>query len=194
MMRLRRSPAVRWLRVGGWLLLTPSVPAAVGAQAALTQDEALALAFPAPLTVERRTAFLDEDALLRARARAGADIDITQSVVTYYVGLEDGVEAGRAYFDAHRVRTLPEVLMVVVTPASAIERIEVVRFAEPPEYRAPDGWMEMFVGRVLDDDLSLKGKIVNVTGATLTSIATTKAARRALAVHAVILEDEEQSR
>jgi hypothetical protein len=84
--------------------------------------------------------------------------------------------------------------MIVVTPESALERIEVVRFAEPPEYRAPDGWMEMFVGRMLDDDLSLKGKIVNVTGATLTSIATTKAARRTLAVHAVILEDEEQSR
>ncbi len=194
MMRLRCGTATRWLAVGGWLLLTASVPATLGAQSALSQDEALALAFPAPLTVERRTAFLDEDALSRARALAGTDIAITQSVVTYYVGVEDGVEIGRAYFDAHRVRTLPEVLMIVVTPESALERIEVVRFAEPPEYRAPDGWMEMFVGRMLDDDLSLKGKIVNVTGATLTSIATTKAARRTLAVHAVILEDEEQSR
>lgn len=193
-MRLRRRTVPRWLRVGGYLLLTLSSAATLRAQSALTQDEALALAFPAPLTVERRTAFLDEDAVSRARTLAGADVDITQSVVSYYVGITDGVEVGRAYFDAHRVRTLPEVLMVVVTPESAIERIEVVRFAEPPEYRAPEGWMEMFVGRTLNDDLSLKGKIVNVTGATLTSIATTKAARRTLAIHAVILEGEEQSR
>ena len=82
--------------------------------------------------------------------------------------------------------------MIVVSPASAIERIEVVRFAEPPEYRAPDGWLRTFEAHVLDDDSSLKGGLVNVTGATLTSIATTKAARRVLAMHSVIVEREGQ--
>ena len=191
MMWVRRT-AGQWLRVSGMLLLALAAPASAEAQGTLTIDEALALAFPAPHTVERRTAFLDEAALQRARRLAGADVEVTQSVVTYYAAMREGAEVGRAYFDAHRVRTLPEVLMVVVSPAATIERIEVVRFAEPPEYRAPDGWMRTFDGHALDDDLSLKGGIVNITGATLTSIATTKAARRVLALHAVITEGEQE--
>lgn len=187
-----RCAAARRLGAGIGIMLALTAPRGAEAQATITIEEALALAFPAPLTVERRTAFLDEADLSRARERAGPDVDVTQSVVTYYAGMREGVEVGRAYFDAHRVRTLPEVLMVVVSPASAIDRIEVVRFAEPPEYRAPDGWLQTFETQVLDDDLSLKGAIVNITGATLTSIATTKAARRVLAVHAVIVAREGQ--
>jgi hypothetical protein len=76
--------------------------------------------------------------------------------------------------------------MIVVTPGSAIDRIEVVRFAEPPEYKAPERWLATFVGRVLDGRLSLKGDIVTLTGATLTSDAVTEASRRVLALHQVI--------
>jgi Na+-translocating ferredoxin:NAD+ oxidoreductase RnfG subunit len=93
---------------------------------------------------------------------------------------------GVAYFDSHVVRTLREVLMIVVAPEGRIERIEVLRFDEPPEYEVPDNWIAQLEGRRLDDDLSLKGAVVNMTGATLTSEAVVAAARRALAVHEVI--------
>jgi hypothetical protein len=93
---------------------------------------------------------------------------------------------GVAYFDAHPVRTLPEVLMVVVDPDARVRRVEVVRFSEPPEYMAPDGWIEQFHGRALDPELSLKGDIANVTGATLTAMAVTASVRRVLATHAII--------
>ena len=167
-------------------LLWTCAPRILAAQGYLTQEEALRLAFPEPATIERRTAFLDEKERGQAREQAGPGVEVDQAVVTYYVGARDGAPLGAAYFDVHRVRTLPEVLMIVVTPEEKIERIEVLKFAEPPEYRAAPQWIAQFRGRVLDDDLSLKGSIRNMTGASLTAQAVTRAARRVLALHRVI--------
>jgi hypothetical protein len=182
-----RSAAARLSRG----LVTWSVAAAVlcpglRAQETLTIDEALALAFPTPAAVERQTAFLTEEEVARASELAGPDVVVSQSVVTYYIGVRGSDTLGLAYFDRHRVRTLPEVLMIVVTPAGTIDRIDVIRFTEPPEYRPPDGWLGTFLDRGLTEDLSLKGDIIAITGATLTSRAVTHAARRTLAVHEVI--------
>ena len=76
--------------------------------------------------------------------------------------------------------------MIVVTQGNAVARIDVLRFAEPPEYRAPDGWLELLQERSLGDELSLKRDIPNITGATLTARAIVNAARRVLALHSVI--------
>lgn len=159
---------------------------AVSVQSRLTVPEALRLAFPEPAEVERRTAFLDEAQLSEARALAGEDVEINQSVVTYYIGWRADGMMGVAYFDSHKVRTMPEVLMIVVSPEARIERIETLKFSEPPEYLAKDSWYEQFDGKKLKEDLSLKGSIINMAGATLTSVAVTRAARRVLALHQVI--------
>lgn len=151
----------------------------------LTQDEALALAFGSA-DVERRTAFLDDTQMETARELAGPRIRIEQGVLPYYVATDGGAPVGVAYFDAHRVRTLQEVLMVVVDPEGRVDRVETVSFREPPEYRAPDGWVDQFLGRGLDDELSLRGEIAPMTGATLTANAVTAAVRRVLALHHVI--------
>jgi Na+-translocating ferredoxin:NAD+ oxidoreductase RnfG subunit len=148
-------------------VVVASLPGAVrpvGAQ--ISQQEALQAAFPPPATVERKT--------------------LSQSVVTYYVGRRDGRPAGVAYFDSHRVRTVNEVLMIVVGPDDRIRTIEVLRFAEPPEYRPASPWLAQFGGKTLSPALSLKGDIAMMTGATLTSNAVTRAARRMLALHHVI--------
>lgn len=165
------------------LLVTPR---GVAAQVFLTQEEALRVAFPEPTRVERHTAFLSEGQLERARELAGGGVDVSQSVVTYYVGVREGEPVGAAYFDAHRVRTLPEAVMIVVDTAGAIERIEILKFAEPPEYIAPSGWLEQFRSLTLSEELSLKRAVVKMTGATLTSRAITAASRRVLALHRVI--------
>jgi Na+-translocating ferredoxin:NAD+ oxidoreductase RnfG subunit len=161
-------------------------PAELSAQ--LSLKEALESAFPPPAVVERRTAFLAPEDLASARASAGPDAPVTQSVVSYYLASRDGVPVGVAYFDSHRVRTLNEVVMVVIQPGEKGQRdrirsIEVLRFAEPPEYHASQGWLNQFKGKTLNQDLSLKRSIANMTGATLTSNAITRAARRVLAVH-----------
>jgi uncharacterized protein with FMN-binding domain len=169
------------------ILATVSGFRPLGAQAVrLTQDEALRLAFPPPAVVERHTAFLTDAQLADARARAGGDVPIQRAVITYYTATRDGRTTGTAYFDAHRVRSLAEVLMVVVSPEGRVERVEILRFDEPPEYRAPEGWLDQFDGDSLADRLSLKGDIAILAGATLTSHAVVRAVRRILAVHAVI--------
>ena len=170
----------------GFGLCVAALPGRAHAQTLLTQEEALRRAFPRADAIERRTAYLDSAQLARAEVAAGPDTKAPAGVVTYYVGVRDGAPIGAAYFDVHRVRTLPEVLMVVVDPRNRVSRVEIVRFSEPPEYRAPGGWLRQFVGRVLGRELSLKGDIVGITGATLTSVAATHAVRRVLALHSVI--------
>jgi hypothetical protein len=81
---------------------------------------------------------------------------------------------------------MPETIMVVVDPAGAISRIEVLSFSEPEEYLPRPQWYAQFTGKPLNDELSMKRAIHPVTGATLTAQATTDAARRVLALHRVL--------
>jgi len=163
-----------------------ALPQVADAQVLLTQEEALNLAFPAPATVERRTAYLDEEEIAEVGERMKPAKAKDRAVVTYYVGLLDGRLLGAAYFDAHRVRTLQEVLMVMVDARGRVSRIEVLGFAEPPDYMAPDGWLELFAGRGLEPGTSTRGDIPILTGATLTSHAVSDAVRLSLALHSVI--------
>lgn len=159
---------------------------AATAQEVLTQAEALDLAFPTATSIERRTSFLGDRELARVRELAGNRVEVRPGVLIHYVAKRGDQPLGVAYFDAHRVRTLSEVLMIVVSPRARVERIEILRFSEPPEYRAPGGWLAQFEGKPLSDDLSVRRGIANITGASLTSRAVTEAVRRVLALHAII--------
>ena len=167
--------------LAGALLLLTAVPGA--AKVFVTVDEALKLAFPG-CEVARRTAFLTPEQVKRARELAGAEVP--SALVTYYVATRGGQPAGTAYFDTHRVRTLPETLMIVVDPQNRVGRIEVISFREPEDYLPRGAWYEQFRGKALDPDLQLKRGIRPVTGATLTARATTDAVRRVLALHQVL--------
>lgn len=166
-------------------ILLLAAGSAVHAQT-LSVEEALRLAFPLPCEIERRTAYLDEAQLAEASRLAGKGVEVRQRVVTYYVARRNGALQGIAYFDAHRVRTLGEVVMVVVGVRNAIERVEILKFAEPPEYRASGKWLDQLDGKTLSPELSVKRGVPNMTGATLTSNAIVNATRRVLAIHSVI--------
>jgi hypothetical protein len=182
----RRIRGERYVRGVLYILLLLGFARPAPAQQVLTQAEALKLAFPAATEIERRTAYLTDEELARVRATAGPGVEVRQGVVTYYFGTRGNETLGVAYFDVHRVRTLPEVVMIVVSPRATVARIEILKFSEPPEYRAPDGWLRQFQGRDLSEGVSLKRGIVGITGATLTSDAVTDAVRRVLALHAAI--------
>ena len=167
------------------LLLGPGA-ATAHAQSRLSQQEALALAFPAPDSVVRRTAFLSAADVARVATLSGPGVEPAASVVSYYVAWQQGRPVGVAYFDTHRVRTEREVLMFVLGRAGTIQRVEVLAFAEPPEYAPPPGWLGQFRGLGPAAGPSLKGKVAGITGATLTTRAAERAARRVLALHAVI--------
>ncbi len=175
------------LGLAAWL------PSAAVTQA-VTQEEALRQAFPDVDALERRTAYLTAEQLAHSRELAGRGIEIQSELVTYYVAFDEGVPIGVAYFDAHRVRTLPEVLMFVVGPDHRIRHVQVLRFSEPPEYRPPEGWLARFAGRFLDAELSERRGVDGITGATLTTRAVTGAARRVLALHSAISPFESGAR
>ena len=171
---------------------TPAADPVVSVEAAggkskvfLTQDEALRLAFP-ECDVERRTLFLSKEQRKQASKLAGKGVDVESRVVYLYIARRKGKLVGTAYFDAHVVRTLREVVMFVVDPDHRIQRFELLSFGEPRDYIPRGKWYDQFLGKKLDETLSLKSGIKGVTGATLTATATTKAARRTLALHAVL--------
>lgn len=155
----------------------------------LTLDEALELAFPG-CDIDRRTVYLTREQLHRARDLANAPIE--RAIVHPYVATCSGEPGGVAYFDAHRVRTLPETLMVAVGPDDRIKRLEVLSFREPEDYLPGERWYAQFLGEPLTDGLRLEADIRGITGATLTARATSDAVRRLLALHAVIFPDAEE--
>jgi hypothetical protein len=145
----------------------------------MTQQQALASAFPAGTKVTREVFFLTPQQLDAARRESG--VEFSDKMIVRYAS-----PAGYAYFDTHRVRTLAETVMIVVTPDGRIDRIEILSFDEPPDYLPKARWFEQFHGRKLDDDLSLKRAIRPVSGASLSGRAITNASRKILALHRAI--------
>lgn len=150
----------------------------------LTQDEALATAFPKGTKIERQSIFLKAGQLERIRDLSGQDIE--QELIIRYVGRKGSQIVGYAYFDAHRVRTLPETIMVVVDATDSIEHVEILSFSEPAEYLPKRRWLDQFLGRPLDDELSLNRAIRPISGATLSGRAITESSRKILAIHEVV--------
>lgn len=150
----------------------------------MTQPQALASAFPNARPA-RQVHYLTPEQLAAAKKESGVEFS-DRMIVRYTAMLPDGSAGGFAYFDTHRVRTLPETVMVLVTPDGKIDRVEILSFDEPPEYLAKERWLEQFDGRKLDEDLSTKRKIRPLSGASLTARAITNASRKVLALHRVI--------
>jgi len=158
-----------------------------GGAAALSREEALMLAFP-KCKIEKQTVYLTKSQ--KAMASKLAKAKVNRNIVYVYEARRDGKLVGSAYFDAHVVRTKKEIVMFVLDLKDRIDRIELLSFAEPPEYIPKGKWYDQFLGKKLDDELSLKRGIAGVSGATLTARATTNAARRVLALHEVVKKSE----
>jgi len=168
----------RGLLIAAALFCLPSTGAA---KVYLTKADALALAFPAATTVGKKTLFLDDEQLDAVRREAKADVK--ERIWTYYVGSSSGRILGYVYFDRVVVRTMPAVLTAHVDSEGRLRFLEVMSFEEPEDYLPRKRWLGLFADKGLGDDLRVRGAIRNVSGATLTSEALTRSARRMLAVH-----------
>jgi hypothetical protein len=80
--------------------------------------------------------------------------------------------------------------MIRLMPDGRVKAIDVLSFDEPEDYLPGERWFRQFEGRALDDELSLKGSIRGVTGATLSSRSITAAVRRILAIHRLLVVAE----
>ncbi len=181
--------ALRALPTCLWLLSFLSLPdpAGAGQTNEIRSPATIVATYFENADISRNVHYLTEDQNTAAYALTG-DKKIRNIVYAYTISM-NGDTVGIAYFDRHAVRSLPQTLMIVVTPKNAIERVEVITFTEPLEYRPPSRWYATFKNAVLTPEKTLSPSIHGVTGATLTHRATTRAAKRALALHRVLREN-----
>jgi hypothetical protein len=154
--------------------------ASAHARVLLTQEQALATAFPATVKVTRQKFFLTPEQVAAARRESGVDFD--DRLVVRYAGSDGRV----AYFDTHRVRTEPETVMVVVNADGSVDRVEILAFNEPTDYFPKRRWLDQLLHRKLDDELALNRGVRPISGASLTGRALVNATRKVLALHHVL--------
>ena len=150
-----------------------------------SRESALRLAFPACDTVRTETIVLDDVQFARVEDRAGARME--SRIVRVYVGERDGEVDGYAFIETHRVRSLPETVMVVVAADGTIRGTHLLAFHEPKEYLPPERWLAQFDDERLDGDLALGRDVSGIAGSTLTAQAVTACVRRAAAVAEICL-------
>jgi electron transport complex protein RnfG len=157
---------------------------AAQARVFMAQPQALASAFPAGTKVARQAFFLTPEQRAAARKESGVDFD--DRMIVRYTGSAGDRVIGYAYFDTHRVRTLPETIMIVIDADGKVDRIEILSFDEPTDYLPKRRWIDQFRGHKLDDDLSLNHAIRPISGASLSGRAITNASRKVLALHRAV--------
>jgi len=170
------------------MLLSVFVAVNANAKVFYSQSEALALAFPDAEKVESNTFVLDDDQIERIESLAKCELD--SKLVKIYTGMREGKVLGYALIDVHNVRTLPEAFMVVLNPTGEVRSLRVLAFHEPLEYMPTNRWYSQFDNRSIDAPLRVGGDIHGVVGATLSTRATTRGVRRALAYYEVLLQGE----
>lgn len=176
------SFSVGFLRRGGALLLPALLAGALQARVLKTPEEALAVLFPAA-EVSKQAHYLTGEQKAALAAQGFEDVP---GLVFQYRIHRQGQLLAFAYLETHRVRTLPETLLVVLNTEGQVLRVEVLAFAEPPDYLPRESWYRQFAGTSREKPPRLGGNIRPVAGATLTAQATAAAVRRALAVHQVL--------
>ncbi|HTO51786.1 MAG TPA: FMN-binding protein [Myxococcota bacterium] len=152
-----------------------------------TQEQALHDAFPDADAIEGRSFVLDD--AQAERVRTLAETDLERKIWTIHSARRAGVILGYAILDLRTVRTLPEALLVVLTPDGAVRSLRVLAFHEPSEYQPSERWLSFFEGRKLDPELKLRRGIQQITGATLSSQSVTRAVRTSLALFQVLIAD-----
>jgi hypothetical protein len=167
---------LRWAATLVTLLIALAAPARV----LMTQEQALASLFPTGVRVERQKFFLTQQQLAAARRESGVEFN-DQLIIRYAGG-----NGAFAYFDTHRVRTLPETVMIVVGADGKVERVEILSFDEPADYFPKRRWIDQLLGHRIDNDLSLNRAIRPISGASLTGRAIVNATRKVLALHKVL--------
>jgi len=166
------------------IFLIALIAASAHARVLMTREQALASAFPAGARVVRQTFFLSDAQLDDARKESG--VAFNDQLIIRYAGYSGDRLLGYAYFDAHRVRTLPETVMVVVAADGSVDRVDILSFDEPMDYFPKRRWIDQLLHRKLDNDLSLTGAIRPISGASLTGRAIVDATRKVLALHHVV--------
>lgn len=161
----------------------------VSAKVFASQQQALAEAFPDASRIGRRTVLLRKSDA--AKITAITHEEVQAKVIVLHTAYKDDELLGYAHIDVHNVRTKPEALMVVLTPAGMVRSVRILAFHEPLEYLPTDRWYAQFVRKSKQDGLRVGRDVHGVAGATLSARAAADGVRRMLAYWEVLLRPAE---
>ena len=172
-------------------LAVVAMASAASARVYHSRESALGLAFGDEAAVAAQELFLSKAQQAEASRLAGSEI--TSRLVRRYEGRSGDVVMGYVYFETHQVRSLPETLMIVVSPQGNLASVHVLAFHEPEAYLPHQRFLRQFAGSELGSELSLRSGIQGIAGSTFTANAVTAAVRRVLAVHDVMAHSSTES-
>jgi transcriptional regulator of nitric oxide reductase len=150
-----------------------------------SRSEALALAFPGADRIDEKSILLEDEQATRIEQLAKSRLE--SRLVRINTGYRGAELLGYAFIDVHTVRTLPEAILVVLTPGGEVRTVRVLAFHEPLEYMPSARWYQQFEQKTLASPLRLGGDVHAIVGATLSSRAATEGVRRALALYQIVL-------
>lgn len=165
-----------------WLALAGSAQATVF----YSKEEAFELAFGKDAEVEPLSLFLTDEQAERIEKMALVKLD--SKLYTLHVGRRGGQVLGYAAIESHNVRTQPETVVIVLSPAGELVRVEMLAFHEPPEYQPPARWFERLYQRPLQE-LRLGQGADGIAGATLSCRASLDGIRKVMAVYQVAVKE-----
>lgn len=167
------------------LIVLSCLPAGARAAVYASQEGALAEAFPDADRIEPRSFVLDDSQAAAIEARA--QVKLERRIWTIHEACRGDTLLGFAVIDVHTVRTLPEGLLIVLSPDGRLRSVRILAFHEPSEYQPPARWLEQLEGRELSPELHLHRGIHALAGATLSSEAVMRSVRTVLALHEVAI-------
>lgn len=155
----------------------------------MSKEEAMEAAFGSGAVIETLPVFIDD--AQEAEIQRVARVKLDTRLFHFFEGRRNGAVVGYAAIDTHTVRTQQETILVVLSPAGKLQRVVILAFHEPPEYRSPAPWLDRLPA-VEPGALFLGQGVDAVSGATLTSRAVVDAARRVTTVFRVAFKPEGQ--
>ena len=174
-----------WAAIAIASIVFAVVPRGAEAKVFAGRKDALSEAFPTALRIDEKTHVLNDE--LAARCEQHARARLESRLVTMYTAWGDDGVLGYAHISIHNVRTKPEALLIVLTPAGEVRSVRILAFHEPLDYLPAGRWYEQFAGTTQSAPLRVGRDIHGVVGSTLSARAASDAVRHALAFYDLLV-------
>ncbi|GIX42494.1 MAG: hypothetical protein KatS3mg129_2227 [Leptospiraceae bacterium] len=142
------------------------IPFLIQAKVFITPAEALKDAFGESI-IEKKRIYLSEKEAQIMEKELG--FKIKHRFYSFYVAKDKNNIKGYALLNTDVVRTKEMSIMVVLKPDYTIQRLYLISFYEPIEYKPPERWLNLFKNKNRKDQLIPGIDIPVISGATLTS-------------------------
>jgi len=154
----------------------------------LTQDEALALAFPEGTALTKKTFQLREDGQRRYREELGTTPP-PGTLYEVYMGVKDGTPQGWAFVLTESSRYRPITFLVAIAPGGTVGRVEVMVYREPRGEQVKEGrYLKQYERQ--SGAVELGKEIQSISGATVSGQVITFGVNKALfLVRELLLQD-----